>query len=55
MAGEGESERVSRATVELEIIDTNDNSPIFSQEVLQFRSARVRHDFIHFFRNIAFE
>jgi len=32
-----EAERVSLATVKLEILDTNDNSPIFSQEEYKIR------------------
>ena len=32
IAGEGETKRVSLATVMVEIIDTNDNSPKFSEE-----------------------
>lgn len=33
VAGEMEDKRVSLATVKLEILDTNDNSPIFLEEV----------------------
>lgn len=33
IAGGSENERVSLATVKLDIIDINDNSPQFSQEV----------------------
>jgi hypothetical protein len=38
IAGDLGSLRVSQATVQLEIIDTNDNSPQFNQAVRRFKN-----------------